>query len=53
MEICSGIFVVWNYMEYFCDILIFDERINYMKMWYSCIFGEIILNFELNFIFYW
>lgn len=51
METCSGIPVAWNYTEHFCDISIFDERTNYMKMWYSCIPGETISNFESNFIF--
>lgn len=52
MATCSGIPVAWNYTEHFCDISIFAERTNYMKMWYSCIPGEIILTFVSNFLFF-
>ncbi|XP_078336875.1 uncharacterized protein LOC111137278 [Crassostrea virginica] len=34
---CAGIPVAWNYTEHFCDVTFFEERTNYMKMWYNCI----------------
>lgn len=43
---CAGIPVAWNYTEHFCDVTFFEERTNYMKMWYNCIPG---LNIFISF----
>ncbi|XP_062591559.1 uncharacterized protein DDB_G0271670-like [Saccostrea cucullata] len=34
---CGGIQVAWNYTEHFCNITVYADRTNYMKMWYNCI----------------
>lgn len=46
---CAGIPVAWNYTEHFCDVTFFEERTNYMKMWYNCIPGlNIFISFFLH-----